>query len=108
VLIQIGKADFVDNVPTQGIDITEPGEISVRLDLHRQTFVPSRINYRVRNVKEDAWDDYSDAYSDFKTIDGIQTPMHVTRYLNGDRIGETFRFSAKYNEEYPPNYFTAE
>jgi hypothetical protein len=108
VLIQIGKVDFVDNAPTQGIEITEPGGASVRLDLHRQTFVPSRINYRVRNVKEDAWDDYSDAYSDYRTVDGIQTPMHVTRYLNGDRIGETFRNSAQYNEDYPPNYFTAE
>lgn len=108
VLIQIGKVDFVDNVPTEGIEITEPGGASVRLDLHRQTSVPSRINYRVRNVKEDAWDDYSDAYADYRTVDGIQTPMHVTRYLNGDRIGETFRNSAKYNDEYPPNYFTAE
>src|SRR5208283_1668683 len=31
VLIQIGKVDFVDNVPTQGIEITEPGGTSVRL-----------------------------------------------------------------------------
>jgi hypothetical protein len=108
VLIQIGKVDFVDNVPTQGIEITAPGGASVRLDLHRQTYVPSRISYRIRNVKEDAWDDYSDAYSDYKTVDGIQTPMHITRYLNGDRIGETFRISAKYNEDYPANYFTAE
>ena len=108
VLIQIGKVDFVDNVPTQGIEITEPGGTSVRLDLHRQTFVPSRISYRVRNVKEDAWDDYSDAYADYKNVDGIQTPMHITRYLNNNRIGETFRNSAKYNEEYPPNYFTPE
>ncbi len=108
VLIQIGKVDFVDNVPTQGIEITAPGGTSVRLDLHRQTFVPSRISYRVRNVKEDAWDDYSDAYADYKNVDGIQTPMHITRYLNDDRIGETFRNSAKYNEEYPPNYFTPE
>jgi hypothetical protein len=108
VLIQTGTVDFVDNVPTQGIEITEPGGISIRLDLHRQTFVPSRISYRVRNVKEDAWDDYSDAYSDYRTFDGIQTPMHVSRYLNGDRIGETFRNFVKYNEEYPPNYFTPE
>jgi hypothetical protein len=108
VLIQMGKVDFVDNVPTQGIEIIAPGGTSVRLDLHRQTFIPSRINYRVRNVKEDAWDDYSDAYSDYKTVDGILTPMHVTRYLNGDRIGETFRNSAQYNEEYPSNYFTPE
>jgi hypothetical protein len=108
VLIQIGKVDFVDNLPTQGIEIIAPGGTSVRLDLHRQTFIPSRITYRVRNVKEDAWDDYSDAYSDYKTVEGIQTPMHITRYLNGDRIGESFRNSAQYNEDYPPNYFTPE
>jgi hypothetical protein len=108
VLIQMGKVDFVDNVPTQGIEITEPGETSVRLDLHRQTLVPSRISYRVRNVKEDAWDEYSDAYADYRTVDGIQTPMHITRYLNGNRIGETFRRSAQYNEDYPANYFIAE
>jgi len=108
VLIQMGKVDFVDNVPTQGIEITAAGGISVRLDLHRETSLPSRITYRIRNVKEDAWDDYSDAYSDYKAFDGIQTPMHVSRYLNGERIGENFRFSAHYNEDYPPNYFTAE
>jgi len=108
VLIQMGKVDFVDNIATQGIEIIAPGGTSVRLDLHRQTYVPFRISYRVRNVKEDAWDDYSDAYSDYRPVDGIQTPMHVTRYLKGDRIGETFRASAHYNEDYPANYFTAE
>ena len=108
VLIQMGKVDFVDNVATQGIEIIEPGGTSVRLDLHRKTNVPSRISYRVRNVKENAWDEYSDSYADYKMVDGIETPMHITRYLNGDRVGETFRNFAKYNEEYPPNEFIAE
>ncbi|MGA3325625.1 MAG: hypothetical protein ABSF45_14225 [Terriglobia bacterium] len=108
VLIQLGKVDFVDNVATQGIEVIAPGGTSVRVDLHRQTFLPSRVTYRVRNVQEEAWDDYSDAYSDYKTVAGIQTPMHITRYLNGDRIGETFRNSAQYNDVYPSNYFTAE
>jgi hypothetical protein len=108
VLIQTGSADFVDNTPTQGIEITAPGGTSVRLDLHRQTFVPSRISYRVWNAKINDWDEYTDAYSDFKTVDGILTAMHITRYLNGDRIGETFRNSAQYNETYPANYFRGE
>jgi hypothetical protein len=108
VLIQVGKVDFVDNTATQGIEIIAAGGTSVRLDLRHDTFIPSRITYRVRNVKEDAWDEYSDAYAEYKTIDGIQTPMHITRYLNGDRIGETFRNYAKYNEEYPSNFFTPE
>ncbi|MFZ0962651.1 MAG: hypothetical protein WAO35_17415 [Terriglobia bacterium] len=108
VLIQMGAVDFVDNTATEGIEIIASGGTSVRLDLGHDTFIPSRITYRVRNVKEDAWDEYSDAYSDYKTFDGILTPMHITRYLNGDRIGETFRNFAKYNEEYPPNIFTPE
>ncbi len=108
VLIQMGKMDFVDNTATQGIEIIAAGGTSVRLDLHRQTYLPSRITYRIRNVKEDDWDEYSDAYADYKTFDGIVTPMHITRYLNGDRIGETFRNFAKYNEDYPPNDFTPE
>ena len=74
VLIQMGKVDFVDNVPTQGIEIIAPGGTSVRLDLHRQTFVPSRISYRVRNVKEDAWDDYSDATRTTGQLTGFKPP----------------------------------
>lgn len=108
VLVQVGKVDFVDNVPTQGLDITALGGISIRLDLHRQTLLPTRITYRIRNVKEDAWDVYSNAYSDYKAFDGIQTPMHVYRSLNGERIGETFLNYAHYNEDYPANYFNPE
>ncbi len=108
VLIQVGSVDFVDNVPTQGIEITALGGISIRLDLHRQTLLPSRITYRIRNVKEDAWDEYSIAYSDYKSFDGIETPMHIYRSLNGERIGETFLNYAHYNEDYPANYFVAE
>ena len=107
VLIQMGKVDFVDNVPTQGIEITEPGGISVRLDVDPHNYLPARITYRIRNPRINDWDEYSDAYSDYKDIDGVTLPMHVTRYLNDDRIGETFRNYAKFNEDYPPNYFTA-
>jgi hypothetical protein len=108
VLVQMGGVDFVDNAATQGIEIIEAGGTTIRLDLNRQTFLPTRITYRVRNPKTNDVDDYSDAYADYKFIDGIQTPMHISRYVNGDRSAETFRITAKYNEEYPPNYFTAE
>lgn len=108
VLVQVGGVDFVDNAATQGIEITEPGGTVTRLDLNRQTFLPTRITYRVRNPKTGDYDDYSDAYADYKMIEGIQTPMHISRYLNDERSGEIFRNTATYNEEYPPNYFTAE
>jgi hypothetical protein len=108
VLIQLGKVDFVDNVRTQGIEIIESGGISIRLDVSPANYLPTRIYYRVWNARDKDWDDYSDAYSDYKVIDGIQLPMHITRYLNGDRIGETFRNEAKLNEDYPAKMFNPE
>ena len=108
VLVQVGGVDFVDNVPTQGIEVTEAAGTNVRLDLNRRTFLPTRITYRIRNPKTADWDEYSDAYADYKTFDGIQVPMHITRYANEDRISEVFRTSAHYDENYPSNYFTPE
>ncbi len=108
ILVLTSGVDFVDNVPTLGIETTEAGGSTVRLDLSRQTFLPIRISYQVRNPKTGDSDDYADVYADYKLLDGIQTPMHITRYVNGDRVGETFRNSAHYNEDYPANYFTPE
>jgi hypothetical protein len=35
----------------------------------------------------------------------IQTPMHITRFLNDERFSEIFRTAVEYNASYPPNYF---
>ena len=108
VLIQARGGDFVDNVPTQVIEITGAGEPTVRVDFNRHTALPIRITYEVRNPKTGDSDDYADSYADYKEYDGIQTPMHITRYMNGERVGETFRNFANYNESYPAKYFVAE
>ena len=107
-LVQIGGVDFVDNVPTQSVEITAVGGMNVRVDFDRRTFLPARVTYEVRNPKSEEPDEFSDAYTDYKMFDGIMTPMHITRYLNGERVGETYRNFAKYDEEYPARYFTPE
>ncbi len=105
VLIQLGGVDFVDNVPTQGIEIYETGGGHVKLDLHHTSFLPIRISYRVQNSKTGDWDDYADEYGDYQSFQGIMTPMHIARFIDGERVGETFRTSVRYNEDYPPDYF---
>jgi hypothetical protein len=105
VLIQLGGSDFVDNVPTQVVDIYESGGGHIRLELNRQSFLPTRISYRVQNPKTGDWDDYADVYSDYQSFQGIMTPMHIARFIDGDRAAETFRTGAQYNQDYPPDYF---
>jgi len=108
VLIQARGGDFVDNLPTQIVEITGAGEPTARIDFNRLTALPIRITYEVRDPKTGDTDEYADSYVDYKEFDGIQTPMHITRYMNGERVGETFRNFANYNENYPAKYFVAE
>jgi hypothetical protein len=104
-LIQAGGVDFVDNLPVDVIDIFDPRQVHIRLYLDAQTYLPVRIAYRVQNPQSRDWEDYADDYSDYQRIQGIATPMHIMHLVNGRRVAETFRNSAKYNEDYPREYF---
>lgn len=105
ILIQAGGVDFVDNLPAHVLEIYEAEGPHVRLFLHRTNFLPGRIEYRVQNPKTREWEAFADVYGDYQKVQGIQTPMHVSRYTNGERISETFRNTARYDENFPPGYF---
>lgn len=107
VLVQDGGVDFVDNVPAWVVSIIETEGSEVKLFLNKQNFLPVRINYQGRNPQTKEWDEFADVYGDYQNIQGIQTPMHTARFLNGERISETFRRTAQYNPEYPADYFRA-
>jgi hypothetical protein len=105
VLIQPGGVDFVDNVATQALYIVDARETQLKMDLNRQTILPVSITYRVRDPKTGEWTEFSDVYSDYKNIEGIMTPMHIARFLDGERVSEIFRSYAHYDDTYPPTYF---
>lgn len=108
VLILPGGQDFVDNLAASILDIMDSRQVDVKLYINPQTYLPIQISYRVRDPEVSDWDDYKDMYSDYHNIDGIKTPMHLVRYVNGERTAETFRTSAKYNVSYPPGFFEPE
>jgi hypothetical protein len=105
MLIQPGGVDFVDNVATQALEMVDAQGTQVKLDLNRQTLLPVRVTYRVRDPKTGDWTDFADLYSDYKSVQGIMTPMHIARFLDDERVSEVFRSSARYDDEYPPTYF---
>ena len=105
ILIQTGGVDFVDNVATQSLDMVDAQQTEVKLDLNRQTLVPVSVTYRVHDPKTGDWNDFADVYSEYKNIDGVMTPMHIARFIDGDRVSEVFRSFAHYDDEYPATYF---
>ncbi|HTV54096.1 MAG TPA: hypothetical protein VMI06_04195 [Terriglobia bacterium] len=105
VLVLPGGQDFVENLPTSILEIIDSRQVDVKLYIDLQNHLPIRAAYRVHNPQTQDWDDYADVYSDYDQIDGIQTPMHLVRYVNDERVAETFRTSAKYNQSYPSTLF---
>ncbi len=105
VLIQMGGVDFLDNVATQSLDMVDAQATQVKLDLNRQTLVPVSVTYRVHDEKTGDWNDFADVYSEYKNVDGVMTPMHIARFMDGDRVSEVFRSFAHYDDEYPATYF---
>jgi hypothetical protein len=105
VLVLPGGQDFVDNIPASILEIIDARQVDVKLYVDLQNHLPIRAAYRIHNPQTQDWDDYADVYSDYDQIEGIQTPMHLVRYVNGERVAETFRTSAKYNQSYPSTFF---
>jgi hypothetical protein len=105
ILVQMGGVDFVDNVATQSLDMVDAQATELKLDLNRQTFLPVSVTYRVHDPKTEDWNEFADVYSEYKNIDGVMTPMHIARFMDGERVSEVFRSYAHYDDDYPATYF---
>jgi hypothetical protein len=105
ILVQEGGSDFVDQAPVRILTMVDARQTEIKVYLHSSTFLPVRITYHVQNPATKDWDDYADVYGDYQKIQGVQTPMRITRFENDDRVAEIYRNSAKYDENYPAGYF---
>lgn len=106
MLIQDGGSDFVDQLPARVLTLVDARQVQMKLFINHLTYLPIRITYRARNADGDDWDEYADVYGDYQKIQGIQTPMHITRFMNDERVSETYRNTAKYDESYSADYFS--
>jgi len=106
LLIQDAGRDFTDNLPARVVSITDAEQVQIRIYLHATSLRPIRVTYRMLNPESREWEEFAEVYGDFREFQGIATPMHITRFLNGERYSEIFRKRAEYNVEVPPNYFT--
>ncbi len=107
VLVQSGGQDFIENRPAALVDIIDSRQVDVRLYLDAQTYLPLRIAYRLPDAATHDWNDYDELYADYRKVQGVDTPMHLIRYVNGERTAETFRFQVRYNQTYPAVTFQA-
>jgi hypothetical protein len=105
ILAEDDGTDFIENRPARVLEISDARQTQIKLYIEQGTGLPLQVTYQMLDPNTQEQREYTDVYSDYLPVQGIQTPMHVTRYEDGDRVAEIFRTSARYDDPVPPNFF---
>jgi len=78
---------------------------AVTLDLEAATHLPIRRTFQWRNPQFKDFDEEQETYDDYHTIQGLPTPLTITRYHNGDITNQRFLTKVTYNLATDPAFF---
>jgi hypothetical protein len=78
---------------------------AVTLDLDATTHLPLRRTFRWRNPQFKDYDEESETYDDYHTIQGLPTPLTITRTHNGEMSNQRFLTRVVYNLPLAPSLF---
>ncbi len=78
---------------------------AVTLDLDATTHLPLRRTFRWRNTQFNDYDEDAETYDDYHTIQGLPTPLTITRYHNGEMTNQRFLSNVVYNLPLDPSLF---
>jgi hypothetical protein len=99
----IGVADLRQ---VEWVEISDQDGQTVRLALEHGTHLPLRTFVTTPNEEMRDKDEDVIIYSNYKELEGVQTPLQVTREHNGRRTHQIFYNSCRHNPNLPADFFT--
>lgn len=78
---------------------------AVTLDLDATTHLPLRRTFQWRDTQFKDFDEDAEEYDDYHIIQGIPTPLTITRYDNGEMTSQRFLSNVVYNAPLDPSLF---
>jgi hypothetical protein len=104
-LISYEGSDLVGRRLADKVSILNPSNDGVELDLDESTHLPLSLTFQDRDPLYKDFNTEVQQYDDYHPIDGIMTPMTLTRLHNGDIISQTFLREIHYNVHLPADLF---
>jgi hypothetical protein len=96
---------MVDRRLAERISVLTANNDAVTLDLDATTHLPIRRSFRWRNPQFNDYDEESETYSDYHTIQGLPTALTITRYHNGEISNQRYLTKVVYNVPLDPTLF---
>ncbi len=88
------------------IDFTDRDDRKIRLALDHESHLPLRTVAITTNEEMRDKDEDVTIYSNYKELQGVQTPMQISREHNGRRTHQIFYNSCSNAPSLPPDFFT--
>ena len=96
---------MVEQKLTDEVTILNSTNDSVTLSVDPRSHLPVRKTYSYRDPLDRQLDDEAEVFSNYRLVQGIQTPMSVVRHRNGEMTSQRFITSVTYNNGFPPTMF---
>jgi hypothetical protein len=97
VMIVSEGTEMVDRLLADRVSVLTATNDAVTLDLDATTHLPIRRTFRWRNPQFNDYDEESETYSDYHTIQGLPTALTITRYHNGEISNQRYLTKVVYN-----------
>ncbi|MES2390804.1 MAG: hypothetical protein V4555_04125 [Acidobacteriota bacterium] len=105
VLVTYEGTRMVERRLADQVSILTANDDAITLQLDASTHLPLSRSFQFRDPVFGDLDTDLEQYDDYHPIQGIQTPMTVTRLHNGEMVSQRFFTKVTYNEPLSPGIF---
>jgi hypothetical protein len=104
MILYSGTALVERNLADQ-ITVLNANNDSVTLSIDGTSRLPVKISYNWRDPSDRQFDEESTVLSNYKPVQGVQTPYSTVRYRDGEMTNQRFMTSITYNTGMSPTLF---
>ena len=98
--------DLIDLKPVDWIELVDRDEHTYRIAVQRENHLMVRFTVITQDSTSRERTEEVTSYSNYHPLDGVQTPLQVTRTRNDRRILQAFYDTCSYNPNLPADFFT--
>lgn len=96
---------FIDNHQVENVTVANANNEQETFSLDEFNHLPVRKSFSVRDPKYKDKDTYADVYSEYRPVQGIQTPFVITRMKDDEMISQRFLTKVTYNQGLQDSFF---
>lgn len=98
--------EFIDNRRVHVIELVDEDDQSLKLVVDAETFLPVQLRYQQHDALSGERIDVTDHYGKYISVQGVQTPMYLSRQRSGLRTFEAYLTEVQFNTGVLDRQFT--